>query len=286
LIPPPVKQPPTGNIPPPKRPDDYLPYNAIQKANTLWAATRPINGYFDRAINANLTGQQAMFDEANYNPLLSANATRMDYMNQFGNAQAARATGTYNPQLNEGLVGETQRVRGMNLQIGNQTLAQNNQIYNQDAVARANQAKQVRNNNIMTKEQMDIARNLKYNDTMKNFGKMVNDRMNMERYNIMYPQFAVTGPLWDKFKFTQGRPLGSNYSGTGSNSMIMSKEDFLKQNKGYAAAYNSNDPKMQMDVENAYQRYLNQQRSLMMRSGQNVRANMMDPYFNDAMYDQ
>jgi len=277
--------PPQGktNTPPPGRPNDYLPYNAIQKANTLWAATRPVNGYFDRAINPNLTGQQAMFDEANYDPMLSANNTRMDYMNQFANAQAARATGTYNPQLNEGLVGETARVRGMNLQIGNQTLAQNNQIYNNDSLMRAKEAHQVRDNNIRTKEQMDIARNLKYNDVMKNFGKMVNDRTTMQKYNLMYPQFAVSGPLWDQFNFTKGRPLGSNYSGTGYNSMMMSKEEFLKNNKGYASAYASSDPKLQMDVENAYQRYLSQQRNMLMRSGANLQSNMTSPWFSEAM---
>ena len=69
--------------------------------------------------------------------------------------------------------------------------------------------------------------------------------------------------------------------------MFMSKEDFMKSNKGYGAAYSSSDPKLQMEAENAYQRYLNQQRSMLTRQGANIQANMRNPYFMDAMdYDQ
>lgn len=289
-----IPPPPPDKIPPPpgtipssvKRGEQYLPYNAIQKANTLWAASRPVKGYFDRTFNANITGAQAMFDDTNYDPLLSANATRMDFMNQFGNAQAARASGTYNPQLNEGLVGETDRVRKTNLQIGNQTLSSNNQLFNQDAMMRAKEADQVRENNIRTREQMDIAKNLKYNDVMKNYGKMVNDHVTMQKYNLMNPQFAVTGPLWNKFAFTKGRAFGTA-GNAGTGSPFMSKDEFFKSNKGFAAAYNSADPKLQMQADQAYQQYINQQRSMMMRSGANMQANMNNPFYMGNMgYDQ
>lgn len=276
-IPPPGKTPPPTKTPPP----GTLPYNAIQKANTLWAASRPVKGYYDRPFNANITGAQAMFDEANYDPLLSANATRMDFMNQFGNAQASRASGTYNPQLNEGLINETDRVRRNNLQIGNQTLSTSNQLFNQDAMMRAREADQVRENNIRTREQLDIAKNLKYNDVMKNYGKMVSDHITMQKYNLMNPQFAVTGPLWNKFMFAKPRPLGA--AGPATSSPFMSKDEFFKSNKGFAAAYNSSDPRLQMQADQAYQQYLNSQRSMLMRSGSNMQANMTSPFYMGAM---
>lgn len=275
---------PTTQTTVPRKPQDpYLPYNGIQMANTLYAASRPVKGYFDKAFVPEYTGTQAMFDDVNYDPLLSANATRNDYMNQFGNAQAARATGTYNPDLNQGLVGETDRVRRNNLSIGNQTLQTNNQMYNQNSMLRGREMSDVRDNNIRTREQMDIAKNLRYNDTMKNFGKMVNDRTTMERYNLMNPQFAVSGRLWDQFNFTKGRPVGGANAGSSGGGMFPSMGEWLKSRPGSEKMYNSGNPDKQAELEKAYDAFIRSQQSMMMRSGSNVRANAQNPYMQDMM---
>lgn len=268
----------TTGIPPAKKPTDpYLPYNGIQMANTLYAASRPVKGYFDRPFVPEYVGTQAVFDEPNYDPLLSANATRMDFMNQLGNAQAARASGSYNPELIQGIVGETDRARRNNLNIANQTLSQNNMMYNQNNMLRAREMDNVRENNIRTREQMDIAKDLKYNNTMKNFGKMVNDRITMQKYNLMYPQFAVTGRLWDKMPFAKGRPLGTA-APTTTGSALPSMQDWLKSRPGMAKTYQQANPEKQMEIEKAYDAYLRTQQSMLMRSGSNVGANMMNPY--------
>lgn len=282
-ITPKVPETPVGPKVPGKPEDPYLPYNGIQMANTLHAASKPVKGYFDKAFVPEYTGTQAMFDDVNYDPLLSANATRNDYMNQFGNAQAARATGTYNPDLNQGLVGETDRVRRNNLSIGNQTLQMNNQMYNQNSMMRGREMDQVRENNIRTREQMDIAKNLKYNDTMQNYGKMVNDHTTMMKYNLMNPQFAVSGRLWDKFNFTKGKPLGGANAGSSGGGMFPSMAEWLKSKPGSQKMYDSGNPEKMMELEKAYDTFIRSQQAMMMRSGSNVRSNMNNASMQDLM---
>lgn len=260
----------------------YTPFHGVQMAQVLNAATRPIKGYFDKPFVPEYVGVNAMYDDPNYNPLLSANATRMDYMNQFGNAQAARSSGSYNPDLMQGIIGETQRARLNNLNTFNTTSQYNNQTYNQNLLNRSSAMKTVRDNNIRTREQMDIARNLRNNDVLKSVGKMIGDRTEMERYNIMFPQFAATGRFWDRIDFTKGKGLGeAGNSGTGSPFMSLSQ--WIQQNPGMASLYKSGDADKKADIEKQYQQYLRSAQSLFMRNGRNVGANMRDPYTMDML---
>lgn len=250
--------------------DPYLPYNGIQMAQTLDAFSRPVKGYFDRPFVPEYSGMNAMYDDPNYNPLLSANATKQEFMNQFGNAQAARASGTYNPDLMQGLIGETQRARANNLNIFNTTEGQNNQMYNQNSLNRANVMKQTRDNNIRTREQMDIAEQLKFQNAMNAFGKMSGDRIEMQKYNEMYPQFAVTGRLWDQMSFVKGKPIGQQNSGGGAatfESWLASQPDAVKN------VMKSGSQTDQLKVVNMFEQFQRQRQNTMYKNPQYVQAN-------------
>lgn len=291
-----IQQPPHPNDPvvdvPPAKPgqpvtpitkgnDDYLPYNGIQMAQTLNAFSRPVKGYFDHPFVPEMVTSQAMYDDPNFDPLLSANATQMESMNQYANPAAARAMASYNPQLMQGLIGENQRAKANNLGIFNQTAAQNAQTQNQNLINRAQVMKTTRDNNIKTREQMDIAKQLKFNDSMNAFGKMSADRLQMKKFNMMYPQFAVHGNLWDQIDFTHGRPWGQPSQGT-NGGMDFSLKSFLSQSPATAEHYKTAaTAKEKADVEKEWRRWQNDQQNRYMRSGQNLQANVNNPYFQD-----
>lgn len=268
----------TGQTTTPAKGNPYnLPYNGIQMAQTLDAFSRPVKGYFDKPFVPEMVGTQAMYDEPNYDPLLSANATQMEAMNQYANPAAARAMASYNPQLMQGLEAETQRAKANNLGIYNQTAAQNAQIMNQNLLNRAQVMKNTRDNNIRTREQMDIAHKLKFNDSTNAFGKMVNDRLQMKKLNMMYPQYAVHGDLWDQLDFTKGKDFGQSSQSSGDFTF----KNYLAQNPGTAKLYTSGTDKDKADIEHRFMTLQNQQENRMFKNGKNVQANTFNSYVQD-----
>lgn len=249
-----------------------LPYNAFDKMNLMSAIATPVKSYGPRAFLPDVQEMQGYYDQPDYNPMLSQANTRMQMNNTFGNTGAAMAANSYNPELMQGLIGETQRARQNNLQTANAISQGNTGIRNQSNAMNAQLLQDNYDKWVKTQEETDIAEKLKWRkDVMPAAQNMVNNRINMERYNMMYPEYGVTGNFWEGIDFQRGHKLGTNPQ---SGGVPGSREDFYARYPSLKEAFEKGDRKEKIEIEKMYMQHLQQTRQAMSKSPANYTGNM------------
>lgn len=249
-----------------------LPYNAFDKANLFSALATPVKSYGPRAFLPDVQEMQGYYDQADYNPLLSQANTRMQMNNTFGNTGAAMAANSYNPELTQGILAETQRARQNNLQTANAIAQGNTGIRNQSNAMNAQLMQDNYDKWVKTQEETDIAEKLKWRkDVMPAAQNMVNNRINMERYNMMYPEYGVRGNFWENIEFQQGHKLGSNPQPTGNQPTM---DQFISANPHLAEISRKGTNEEKLKVAALYQTWLKDRTSMLGKNPMNVRGNM------------
>jgi hypothetical protein len=261
-------------------PGERLPYNRFDVMNLMSAASSPVKSYFPRMFQPDVQEMQGYYDQPDYNPLLSQANTRMQMNNTFGNIGAAMAANTYNPELTQGLIQETQRARVNNLQTANNLSQANTQIRNQANMVNAQLAQDNYDKYVRTLEQTDIANKLKFRkDVMPAAMNMVNNRVNMEKYNALYPQYQVSGPDW-KVNFEAGKNYGDRGAATGANYGL---KEFFAENPDLKSIYERGDDAKKLEIAKMVAARQREFRSMMGRSPANISGNMNNPYFSSMM---
>lgn len=258
-----------------------LPYNRFDVANLLSAASTPVKSYAPRMFQPDVQEMQGYYDQPDYNPLLAAANTRMQMNNTFGNASAAMAANSYNPELSQALIQETQRARSNNLQTANNFSQANAQIRNQSNMMNAQLAQDNYDKFVRTQEQTDIANKLKFRkDIMPAAQNMVNNRVNMEKFNALYPQYQVTGNDW-RVNFEGGKNYGERAAmTTGANYGL---REFFAENPDLKSIYERGDDAKKLEIAKMVAARQREYRSMMGRSPRNISGNMNNPFFPSMM---
>lgn len=261
-------------------PGSRLPYNGFDIANLAMAATTPVKSYAPRAFMPDVQEMQGYYDQPDYNPMLSQANTRMQMNNTFSNTGAAMAANSYNPELTQGILAETQRARQNNLQTANAISQGNTGIRNQSNAMNAQLMQDNYDKWVKTQEETDIAEKLKWRkDVMPAAQNMVNNRINMERYNMMYPEYGVTGNFWEDIAFKQGHKLGTNPQTSNYSQPTM--EQFIAANPHLAEISKKGTNEEKLKIAALYQSYLKDRTSMMGKNPSNIKGNMqniMNPY--------
>jgi len=285
-----IKWKPTGSdIPkddtiPGKRKKGNLPYNRFDVANLMMAAATPVKSYAPRMYLPDMQEVQGYYDQPDYNAMLSAAATRGQMNNAFSNASAAMAANSYVPDLTQGILQETQRARANNLQTANQISQANTGIRNQSNVVNAQLMQDNYDKWVKTQEETDIANKLKWRkDVMPAAQNMVNNRINMQRLNMMYPEYAMTGPYWNEAEFQRGYGLGDNPSTSGYGNITF--DQYLASNPQLKEIYSKSGDKddSKLKIHQMYQQYIAQRANMYGKSSKNLSANAISPYVAQMM---
>lgn len=149
------------------------------------------------------------FDDPNYYPMLAANNQRNTMLAQISSPQTARAVASYNPDLVNGFIGETQRARGNNLQIANQFAQFNAGQANQVAGMEAQRQTRDYDNTIKTLDNRDTSRALRRQNISAAMNNADRNRDQMRLLLAQNPQYTVANP-WDyssDITFLKGRSL-------------------------------------------------------------------------------
>lgn len=147
--------------------------------------------YYPWSAKMNAITVDPQMDDPNYYPLLSANATRQNGINQISNPSIARAVGSYNPDLMMGLIQETQRARGNNLQSKQQAAMFNAQVLNQAGAQEAGRQTQDYNNTIKTLDNRNESRNLRRENINRSVDNADFMRDQMRYMLAQNPQYTV-----------------------------------------------------------------------------------------------
>lgn len=250
-----------------------LPYNRFDVANLALAAATPVKSYAPRMFQPDVQEMQGYYDQPDYNPLLSAANTRMQMNNTFSNAAAAMAANSYNPELTQGILQETQRARTNNLQTANQISQANTGIRNQANALNSQLQQDNYDKWVKTQEETDIADKLKWRkDVMPAAQNMVNNRINMKRYNMMYPEYAQTGPYWDQTQFQGGYGLKDNPSTTANSAQSIN--EFLASDPHLKKIWDGATKEEQLKIYDMFQKQQAMRYNLMGRNPRNVAGNM------------
>lgn len=249
-----------------------LGYNRFDVANLMSAVTSPVKSYAPRMFQPDVQEMQGYYDQPDYNPLLSAANTRMQMNNTFSNTGAAMAANSYNPELTQGLLQETQRARTNNLQTANQISQGNTGIRNQSNALNAQLQQDNYDKWVKTQEETDIAEKLKWRkDVMPAAQNMVNNRIQMKRYNMMYPEYAQTGPYWDQTQFVRGHSRDENPN-TGNG--ISSMGDFINSDPQLKKIWDGASKEEQIKIYELYQKQQASRYNMMGKNPRNVMGNM------------
>lgn len=252
-----------------------LPYNRFDVANLALAAATPVKSYAPRMFQPDVQEMQGYYDQPDYNPLLSAANTRMQMNNTFSNAAAAMAANSYNPELTQGILQETQRARTNNLQTANQISQANTGIRNQANALNSQLQQDNYDKWVKTQEETDIAEKLKWRkDVMPAAQNMVNNRINMKRYNMMYPEYAQTGPYWDQTQFQRGYGRGDNPNTNTNSNGIQSMTEFLAADPHLKEIWEGATKEEQLKIYDMFQKQQAMRYNLMGRDPRNVAGNM------------
>lgn len=265
----------------PKDPIDFSnptdPYKQKPNAFDEWALgdamSNPINTYYPWAAKPEAAYIDPQFDDPNYYPIQSAQRQRMDMLNQVSSPQMARAVGSYQPDQISGIIGETQRAHGNNLQVANQFKGVNAQTFNNYSGMMSNINTDLYNKTVMTQEQRDIARQMKKNDVRGAAQNLVKNMTQMQYLHAMYPQYAMTGPFWNKLQFTGGKSLTASGSGTGQQAMT--RDQFIAQNPGYSKLIGTAD---EFKIDDAMRQERLREEAMMFRSSNNFNQNYTNPF--------
>ena len=255
-------------------PQDRIPYNRFDVANIMGALATPVKMYGPRAYLPNMEQIQGVYDQPDYNPLLSANNTRAQMNNTFGNAGAAMAANTYNPELMQGLIQETARARGSNLNIANTLAGQNNQIRNQAELMRAQTMSDNYDKWVKTQEEGDIAQKLKWRkDVLPAMQHAEKQRIMMERFNAENPQYDVAGNDWH-IDFTKGKGSKDKASSGSGN---YTRQHFFAETPGMEELYNRADDAGKRDIMKMYMNRAREYRSMFTKNPKSYQGNYMNP---------
>lgn len=238
----------------------------------------PVHTYYPWEAKGDVQYIHPQFDDPNYYPIQAAQRQRMDSINQNSNPSIARAVGSYQPDQIQGIMSETQRTRGNNMQAAMNAQMANAQTYNQKSMQDASIDTDVYNKTIMSREQRDIARKLKTEDIRSTGQNMINNMMNMAYMQAFSPQYKVSGPFWNKINFTNGKTIADPSSGGNGE---MTREQFLQMNPGYASL--ANDPQNAYKIDDAMRMEQYRRMALMSRSSKNYSANMFNPFVSSMM---
>lgn len=250
--------------------------NAFDQIALVNAMSAPVHTYYPWAAKPQAAYINPQFDEHNYYPIQSAGRQRQDMLNQVSTPATARAVGSYQPDQISGILQETQRARGNNLQAATNAQSFNAQTFDNISGQNAQIDTNLYDKTVMSKEQHDIATRLKQQDVQYAAHNMVNNMTRMQYMMAMNPQFSVSGPFWDHVSFNgNGKSLDSPMT-AGPSSPMMSREQFLAQYPGYAAL--SSDPQQAYKIDEAMRQERDRAEALMFRSSRNVSANMYNPY--------
>ncbi len=281
---------PTATTPTPAKKttpgEDVLPYNRFDVANLMMAAATPVKSYAPRMFQPDVQEMQGYYDQPDYNPLLSAANTRMQMNNTFSNTGAAMAANSYNPELTQGILQETQRARTNNLQTANQISQANTGIRNQSNALNAQLQQDNYDKWVKTQEETDIANKLKWRkDVMPAAQNMVNNRIQMKRYNMMYPEYAQTGPYWDQTQFVRGYGRGDNPTTT-TGSGMSSMTDFINSDPQLKKIWDGASKEEQIKIYDLYQKQQAARYNMLGKNPRNVMGNMqmMNSYGMGAGY--
>jgi hypothetical protein len=193
--------------------------HALDQLALLDAVGTPVNTYYPWEAKPQAAYIDPIYDEPNYYPIQSAQRQRMDMMNQVSSPQMARANGSYMPDQIMGIIGETQRARGNNIQSGTAARAANAQIYNNLSAQHAQIDSRMYDKTIMSLEARDQARKLKSNDVRGAAGNLVNNYQQARMYEAENPQYGISGAFWENTHFKGGKDLNSQGSGAAPNVM-------------------------------------------------------------------
>ena len=254
-----------------------LPYNRFDVANLLAAAATPVKSYAPRMFLPDVQEMQGYYDQPDYNPLLAAANQRMQMNNTYGNASAAMAANTYSPELMQGIIQETQRARGNNLQTANSIAQMNNQLRNQANAMNAQLMQDNYDKWVKTQEETDIANKLKWRkDVAPAAFNMVNNRVNMEKYNALYPQYEVTGNDW-RVNFSGGKNYGDKASSNGANYGL---KEFFAENPELKRIYETGDDSKKLEIAKMVAARAREMRSMYSRNPKYLSGNLNNPYMS------
>ncbi|HEY4062325.1 MAG TPA: hypothetical protein VGM30_10515 [Puia sp.] len=250
--------------------------NAFDQMALLNAMASPVNTYYPWAAKPQAAYINPQFDEPNYYPIQSAQRQRMDMLNQVSNPTTARAVGSYQPDQISGIIQETQRARGNNMQAATNAQTFNAQTYDTLSGQNAQIDTGLYDKTVMSKEQRDIAEKLKMQDVQGAAHNMVNNMTEMQYRMAMNPQFSVSGPFWNHIGFNgNGKGLDSPGSASYGN-QSMTREQFLAQYPGYASL--ATDPQQAYKIDEAMRQERDRQEGLLFKNSRNFSSNMYNPY--------
>lgn len=257
-----------------------LPYNRFDVANLLTAAATPVKSYAPRMFLPDVQEMQGYYDQPDYNPLLAAANQRMQMNNTYGNASAAMAANTYSPELMQGIIQETQRARGNNLQTANSIAQMNNQLRNQANMMNAQLMQDNYDKWVKTQEETDIANKLKWRkDVAPAAQNMVNNRINMEKWNAMYPQYDVSGNDWH-VTYSGGKNYGDKPNPTGTSYGL---KEFFAENPELKRIYETGDDTKKLEIAKMVAARAREVRSMYSRNPKYLSGNLNNPYMNMLM---
>jgi hypothetical protein len=171
-----------------------------------------------------------VFDSTNYYPIQAAQRSRMDSMNQISNPSMARSVGSYQPDQINGILQETQRVHGNNLQVANQAEAQNSQIMNSYGANEAQRQTGLYDNTVKTLDNKFIQDKLASKDFLDQFGNARNNKAQMAYLLAQNPQFSITNPN-DYSSLIQFDGNGKSLANQGTNQTDQADQVLSHYNK-------------------------------------------------------
>jgi len=172
-------------------PNPQAPYSVMDQLAFASAAGNKPKTYYPWAQKTNPEYIDAITDTPDYNAILSSQRTQGDELNQISDASTARAVGSFQPGLIQGINQETQRSRQFNLQSKQQADFYNNQISNRSNAINAQIDTDLYNKNIMSREQSAIADKLWKDDMFSAANNGINNRNRMQMFQVQNPQFTV-----------------------------------------------------------------------------------------------
>lgn len=226
---------------PPVTPDTKKPLKKQKYKNTTEI---PQFSVFDQLAFANAVGNKPkqyrpwaqkinpeyidpVYDTTNYNPILSAQVSRGELLNQVSSPHAARYNMSYLPETIQGILQETARVHGNNLQIANNAEQMNTQIYNATDQYNIKVQEDLYNKNQMVNANYDTEKKLWKNDIFQTMNSAVNNRDRMTALQSQYPQFKFDPVTGATIFVGNNNPLSSSSPKTEWD-MLMEKYNSIK----------------------------------------------------------
>lgn len=167
------------------------PYSMLDQLALADAIGSKPKTYYPWAQKENPEYITPITDTPDYNAILSSQRTQGDLVNQISDASTARAIGSYQPNVIQGIKGETQRSRQFNIQQNQQAQFYNNQIKNRADSINAQIDTQLYDKNVLSNEQRDQSGSFWKNGIFEAANNMVNNRNQMQAFQVAMPQYTV-----------------------------------------------------------------------------------------------